>query len=131
MSRDGSRSNDVYGGVESKGYSARSRVPTEKGLNYSKELAEKGLTKVLRSWRNEIDNIKSLLTDEMNLSTLSTCQKMREALETNMNELTQIYDKLAKLYNDEERNELDSRYNLWSEQYNNCYGWTSTESDSY
>ncbi len=47
---------------------------------------------------------------------------MREALETNMNELTQIYDKLAKLYNDEERNELDSRYNLWSEQYNNCYG---------
>ena len=71
MSRDGSRSNGVYGGVESKGYSVRSRVPTEKGLNYSKELAEKELTKVLRSWRNEIDNIKSLLTDKMNLSTLS------------------------------------------------------------
>jgi hypothetical protein len=83
MSRDGSHSNDVYGGVEMKGYSVRSRVPTERGLNYAKELAEKELTKVLRGWRNEIENVKSLLADEMNSSTLATCQKMREDEQTN------------------------------------------------
>ena len=38
-----------------------------------------------------------------------------------MNKLIQIYEKLAKLYNDEERGELDSRYKLWTEQYDNCY----------
>ena len=129
MSRDGSHSDFVYGGVESKGYPLRSRVPTEKGLNYSKEIAEKQLTKVVRSWRNEIDNIKSVLSDEMNLSSLSTYQRKREALDTNMNDLNEIFDRLLKLYDNEERNELVSRHKLWTEQFNNCYAALNTKID--
>ena len=118
MSRVGSHSSELNEGVESKDYPSRSRIPTEKGLNYSKQLAEKELTKSLRTWRNYIDTIKTALLDNPGLLTL---QEMRQTLDANMNDLLEIKSKLLKLYDVQESEELTSRLELWDEQYSNYY----------
>ena len=119
MSHVGSHSSELNEGVESKDYTSRSRIPIEKGLNYSKQLAGKELTKVLRTWRNHIDIIKTALLDNPGLSTL---QEMRKTLDANMNNLLEIYGKLLKLYDVQEGEELTSLHKLWDKQYSNYYG---------
>ena len=121
MSRDFSHDGD-HGDEETTRLSpadVRVRVPTEKGFSYSKDLAEKELSRVLRTWRDKIENAKRILADDADLVLL---QETRVTLEICMNDVAEAYDKLRNLVVDkDEAKVLSGRYQLWLKMYENNF----------
>lgn len=112
FSRDGSLSDRE---PKDRSPATRVRIPTEKELSYSKELAEKELSRVLRTWRTKIEVTKKALADDADLILF---QETRATLEVCMNDVAGAYDKQRNLVSDEdEARELSGRFELWREQY--------------
>ena len=96
MSRDFSRDGSL-GDREPKSRSpaARVRIPTEKELSYSKELGEKELSRVLRTWRTKVEVTKRALADDADLILF---QETRATLEVCMNDVAGAYDTCETCY---------------------------------
>ena len=79
-------------------------------MSYAKELAEKELPRVLRIWRNRVEDTESVLADDADLKLF---QKTRATLEACKNNVSETYEKLRNLVSEEDEvRELSGRFQL-------------------
>lgn len=72
----------------------RSRKPTERGLEFKRDLAEREFKTVIRNLRKQSQNAESAIADSIDIGYLI---ENRKTLETNIDRLSIAYDDFAKL----------------------------------